>query len=228
MTTIAIHQPNYLPYIGFFHKILISDIFIIYDDAQYSRKDFHRRNRIKINSKQKWLSVPLIGSSFNKINEMRINNNIEWQKEHWKFINISYEKSSYFPEIIDAFYDIYHKEYKYLIDINMDLIFKLMDILDLDNNKIVFSSKMNLKKTKVDRLIEMIKKKEGTTYFSGIGGKNYIDETLFLENNINLIYQKFDHPIYKQIKGDFIPNLSIIDMLFNCGEEYTKNKLREL
>lgn len=218
---IAIHQPNYLPYLGFFDKMMKADIFVIYDDAQFNKEDFQHRNKIRIYHGWKWLTVPVEKKPV-PINEIKIRNeiktkNIKWSDAHIKCIEDGYKKADYYLNYKIEFENIYRKHYDKLIDLNMEIISYLKNAFNIDT-KIVFSSKFGFTSTSTKRLVDIVEALEGDTYLSGAGGRNYLDVSMFKNKGIEVKFQEFNHPIYRQTYKDFMPNMSAIDALFNVGE----------
>lgn len=224
MTKIAIHQPMYLPYPGVFNKMKSVDKFVFLDDANYSDGYYYNRNRIKTPNGALMLTVPIKKSSSSKLNEVKIENNILWQKKHIKSLVVYYGKSDHFNDYRDFFEEIYNTKWKKLHDLNVKTMAYLMKQLDIDT-PFYFSSEL-LKNHPVtegtQRLVEICKELDAEIYLSGISGRDYLDKTLFEKNNIKLEFQNYIPKRYKQLYGDFIPNLSVIDMLFNVGDEAKK------
>jgi hypothetical protein len=216
---ISIHQPNYIPWIGFFYKLLLSDTYIVFDDVQYPRgKDYANRNQIKTNNGKMWLTASVLGKKDLKPwNQVKINNN-GWKEKHLSNIKSFYKKSPYFEKYYPMIEKIYNEEYDLLIDFNLDLIVYFLICLD-KNIKVELSSNIKTELTGLDKIMYILKNQKATKYISGDGegSKRYIDEQLFKDNNIELIWQNYKHPTYKQLYGKFIPYLSILDLLFNEG-----------
>mgnify|MGYP000323582573 FL=1 len=224
---VAIHQPNYLPYVGFFHKLSLADTFVIMDDTQYDKK-FTNRNKIKVPGNWIWLTVPINKKHkfvANKIVE--INNEENWQSDHFEKINRSYSNSKFFKKNYKAFFEkIYSKKWDHLFTLNYELIIQLIDWLDI-KIEVIKESELNINGNSTDRLVNISKKIGAETYVSGIGGKEYMNKKMFETNNIKIEYQNFKCPIYKQVfNSEFIPNLSIIDLLFNIGPK-SLSKLKQ-
>ncbi|MFQ6120931.1 MAG: WbqC family protein [Methanosarcinales archaeon] len=220
MTKIAIHQPMYLPYPGFFNKMKNVDIFVFLDDAKYSEGYYYNRNRIKTPKGILMLTVPIKKSSSQKLNQVEIANNIKWQKKHLKSLYANYSKAYHFKDYIEFFEEVYNTEWKTLQELNMKTLFYLIEKLNIDV-PIYFSSDLlrdRAPSVKTQRIIDICQELDADVYLSGIGGKNYLDKTLFEKNNIKLEYQNYVPKEYKQLWGTFIPNLSVIDLLFNLGE----------
>jgi len=218
---VSITQPSYLPWLGFFDKIINSDITIFYDTAQFVKrgKSFHNRNRIRTPNNWMWLTIPIIAHIGTKIKDVKINNSLNWKEKHWKSILHSYKKAKFFDKYKIIFEEIYSKNWEYLCDFNLEIIKKIIEILGIET-KIMLSSqigKTNLKRT--EELLFYCKKVKATIYLSGVFGKEYLDISKFEKEGIKVKFQDFKHPIYKQLYEPFIPNMSIIDLLFNYGKD---------
>ena len=219
---VAIHQPNYLPYYGCFHKIKHSDIFVFLDNVLYSKNTWINRNKIKSSMGTVWLTVPVERKNVleTRICDVKIANDKNWQKKHWKSLMYNYGKAKHFGKYSTFFKNIYSREWTYLSELNECLIRQISEFLNL-KTKFIRASELGIHGTGTEHLIDICKKVGADTYFSGQGGKFYQDEKKFRLNSIKIMYQKFEHPIYKQLFGEFIPNLSIVDMLFNEGKFLT-------
>jgi hypothetical protein len=217
---VGIHQPNYLPYLGFFDKLKKSDIFIIYDDAQFVKGDFQQRNRIRIYHGWKWLTVPVEKKRIS-INQIKIKSaaeteNVTWQEVHFNEIHDNYKRASFYLSFEKDIRQIYEQEYDMLIDINLKLIEFMMKSFRIDT-KIIFSSEFGFKSNSTEKLVDLVSAIGGDTYLSGPMGKDYLNLQLFQEKNIQVIFQEFRHPIYKQQYDRFETNMSAIDGLLNAG-----------
>ena len=222
MKNIMIRQPGYMPNIGFFKKIQSSDMFVFLTDVQFSKDSFDNRNQIKSKNNSEWITVPLKRPVFKKkLNEVLISYSTDWISEHSNKILENYRFTPYFLSYWYEIKKILNKKFELLIDLNFELIRYFIKILDIDTPTIE-SSQLFITKTKTERLIEICSQLEATCYISGIGGKNYIRESFFKDSKIELIYENFIHPEYNQLYGNFIKNMSIIDLLFNEGPNSKK------
>lgn len=217
---VGIHQPNYLPYLGFFDKLRKSDVFVIYDDAQFTKGDFQHRNRIKIYHGWKWLTVP-VEKKHIPINQIQIKDEVEiegttWQEAHLKEIHDNYKKAPYYPNFEKDIRRIYEQEYDMLIDINIKLIEFLMKSFEIDT-EIVYSSEFGFTSKSTEKLVDLVSEIGGDTYLSGPMGKDYLDRQLFEKKEIQVTFQDFKHPAYQQQYNGFEPYMSAIDALFNSG-----------
>ena len=223
MTFVMIRQPGYLPNIGFFNKIQSSDVFIHLDDAQYAKDRFDNRNKIRTKDGFEWLTVPLKRPVFGKkLNEVLISYSNDWQKNHLNLIFENYQKTDYFSSYWNSIEHLIKKKHKKLINLNFELINFIINELKISTT-IKLSSNFNTKKLKTEKLLELCNHVNTTTYISGISGKDYLDEKLFSNSGIKVVYENFIHPIYNQFHGEFIEHMSIIDLLFNVGENSSKN-----
>lgn len=227
MVTIAIHQPNYLPWLGFFKKMMSCEIFVYLDDVQLGNKSISNRNKICDANGIIELVVPIISKPARKLNEVRIDNTKNWSKKHKKSISYSYSKSQYFSDFKDFFYQLYDEKFENLIDLNMKIIEYVTNQLDI-KPKIVFSSSLDIKKKGSDRVLEICKSLNADHYISGITwAKDHLKIDDFKKLGITVEFQEFQHPTYYQSHGNFIPRLSIIDLLFNEGNKNSRTILEK-
>lgn len=216
----TVHQPNYLPYLGFFEKALQSDLFILYDTTQFKKNDWQNRNRICTPEGWQWITIPIIHSFGQKIFEVKIDISKKPLKNNWSKIQTVYGKAPYFKKYSEIFEKIYKSNYEYVSDLNCDIIYSIKSILGLET-KFVKSSELDPLETKSTlALIDLCKIVNADTYISGSEGKNYLEADLFKEAGIELKFQNYKHPEYKQFNNNiFQPYMSIIDLLFNCGKD---------
>ena len=212
---IAIHQPNYLPYLGFFDKMKRSDIFVIYDDAQFNSRDFQHRNKIRTSKGWQWLTVPVEKKPV-PIKEITIKNNVDWSSVHFTAIRANYLKTPYYSVYENEIRRIYEMRYEKLIDLNMNLIHFLMKAFKIDT-KILYASDLGFTSKSTERLLEITDALGGDVYLSGPKGRDYMDVSLFEKKGIKVEFQNFKHPTYKQRYEGFVPNMASIDALFNVG-----------
>lgn len=219
------HQPEYLPYIGFFSKTAQADAFMFVDHVQFLKKSFQNRNKIRIgpgSSNWIWLTVPVITRErrFQKINEVEIDNSSNWGEKHWKTIYLNYKKAPFFNVYKNFFEQVYSTKWNLLIDLNEYIICYVFEKIGI-KIPVYKSSNYNFNGAKTDLLIEMCEKLGADTYLSGIGAKNsgYVEEDKFLKHGLNHVYTRFNHPSYPQCFKPFVTSMSIIDLLFNCGKD---------
>jgi len=217
----VILQPMYLPWMGYFGLIDIANIFVFYDDVQFVERSWQRRNKIKMPNKDWiWLSVPIIKKFGQRINEVKINNNINWAEKHWKSLKYAYTKARFFEDYAYIFKKIYvNKKWEYLVDLDVTTIKEISKLLGLDNTKFMFSCELNAEGEKTDRLINILNRIGADEYITGPAAKAYIEADKFKKAGIRLYWYEFKHPTYPQLYGEFVPYLSVIDLLFNTGEK---------
>ena len=222
MVTIAIHQPEYHPWLGFFKKISQADVFVFFDDVQYRSNGFQNRNYIKTNTGKMLLSVPVLSKFNSKINEVKIDKTKNWFKKHKKSIMTNYSKTDFFEEYKNKIEEIYETEYEYLIELNTKVIKFFLNELKI-KTKIIFSSSLNLDSNSPKKILEICKKFNADKYISGVHwGLENLNLKEFSDNQIKIEFQKFLHPIYKQCHSPFIPNLSTLDLILNEGKNGRK------
>ncbi len=218
---VAGHQPNYLPWLGFFDKMQKADIFIIEDNVQFERQGFTNRNRILTSDGVRWLSVPI--KHANKpllINEVKIANKAEpsWGRKHWLTIKHGYCKAPHWTEFSGFFEDAYERKWDLLIDLNMHLIKGIMGFLKIDK-PLVLSSSLAAKGKKTELIVAQCKAVGADVQLAGNGCRDYIDGSLFNQQGIQLVFQDFSQPVYAQSGAEFVPNLSVVDYLFYNGSK---------
>ena len=226
MKVVAIHQPEYLPWLGFFKKMMNVELFVFLDDVQFRKKGWQNRNRIRINDGTTLLSIPVHTHSYPKINEVTIDNEKNWSMRHKKSILYNYARAPYFGEIKDFIESIFEKKFQYLVDLNTEIIKFIMIELEI-KSKIVFSSELEISKKGSDRVLDICKAVDADHYITGtFWAESNLRVEEFKKSNIDVEFQKFQHPTYKQIHGEFIPEMSIIDLLFNEGRKEAKKILQ--
>ncbi len=217
---VAIHQPQYLPWPGYFNKILNCDIFVFLDDVQYKKNEWQNRNRIKSANGEIWLTIPVHYRFGEKINEIRVDNKVFWRKDHIKTIRYNYQKAKFFYDFYPYIENLLKKEYELLTEINIDSINMILDYLEI-KKMTLRSSELKIEGEKTHRLVSICKQLSADVYISGSGAKEYLIIEEFEKNGIKVVFQEYFTPCYHQLFGEFIPNLSIIDMIFNIGKEET-------
>ncbi|MDI6840217.1 MAG: WbqC family protein [bacterium] len=218
---VACHQPNYIPWYGYFYKMRVSDIFVFLDSVQFPRgTSWVNRNRIKSPSGQLWLTVPVKkkGLGLQKIRDVKIDNTHNWKRSHILSMIHFYSNAPYFDNYIDFFKHIYEKNWVNLLDLNLEMIKKLTNWLEI-GTKVICSSELGVAAKGTELLIEICKTLSADTYLSGSVGKKYLDYEKFKKAGINLKYYNFNPPPYPQLWGEFISNLSVVDLLFTCGKK---------
>ena len=218
MKVVSAHQPDFLPYLGFYDRLFQCDIFVIMDDVQLIRQGWHNRNKIKTVNGPVWITVPVLktGRGNQSILDVQIDQTQKWRRKILRGITFNYQAAKYFEEFFYPISKIFESDYELLIDLNYALILHFIAVLNIDV-EIVRASTLGLKRKRNEYLIDLVKSVGGDAYLSGTGAKEYMNEKIFEEESIDVIWQKFNHPNYSQCFGDFTPNMSAIDLLLNCG-----------
>jgi len=220
MTCVVILQPSYLPWLGYFEQIYRSDVFVFYDDVQFDKHGWRNRNRIKTATGWLWMTVPVLTEGYfgKNVHEIQIDNNLPWARKHLKAIETNYRKAPYYQDYIDSFRDIYSKRWQYIAELDIEFVKLICGLLGI-NRKFVRSKDLKVKGERSERLLEICRLFDARIYYSGESAKDYLNAKLFADAGIEVKYQHYDHPVYSQLYGEFIPFLSIVDLLFNCGSE---------
>jgi hypothetical protein len=223
MTVVAIHQPQYLPWLGYFDKLDRCDVFCLLDTVQYKKNEFQNRNRIKTADGWQWLTVPVTYRFPQRINEVVVNQTVDWQRKHLQALKTNYSKTPFFENYYASFEEFYQKSYEMIVDVNLTSIELLMDLLGLQRKLVLASSLTVETEDPTLRLVEICKNLGGGSYLSGKDGAKYMDIDMFENHQIEVLFQDFKHPQYPQCYGPFEPNMSVVDLLFNCGPKSLAN-----
>ncbi len=215
---VAIHQPEHLPWIGFFEKMLRADLFVLLDDVQFSKGDFQNRNRVKGAGGAQWLTVPVLRRFPQKLNEVLVAGN-GWQAKHWKTLRSCYARAAHFDEFAPLFEDFYGRPWARLAELNVAGIELIARALGVER-KWVMASELKVSGQKSELVLDICKTLGASGYYSGRTGSTYLDSEAFRRAGIEIVVQNFNHPTYEQLfmkESGFVPNLSAVDLLFNCG-----------
>jgi hypothetical protein len=211
-----IHQPEYLPWMGFFDKMERCDKFVVYDSVQFERSGFQNRNRIRTSGGWKWLTVPIVHNHTQAISDVRISGT-KWKKDHIKSIYFSYSNTEYFDDYFPMIRDAINSDSALLVDLDMRLIEAIADSLDIRKD-IIRSSELGCESPeKNERLAEICKSTGADSYLSGQGAAGYSNPNTFSDAGVRLMWHRYSHPEYYQKFGSFEPFMSVIDVMFNNG-----------
>lgn len=220
MKKVAILQSNYIPWKGYFDMIASVDEFILYDDMQYTRRDWRNRNQIKTPQGVNWLTVPVLvkGKYHQKVRETEIDGS-DWAAAHWKALVQNYRRAPHFSEIALWLEPLYiEQSFTHISQLNRSFIEAICTYLEIKTT-ITNSSNYALLNGKTERLADLCLQASGTEYISGPAAKDYIDEKVFSDYGIKLTWFDYNgYPTYKQLWGDFTHGVTILDLLFNCGK----------
>ncbi len=219
MKQVAILQSNYIPWKGYFDLIARVDEFIVYDDVQFTRRDWRNRNMIKTPAGTQWLTVPVRnrGRYLQQIRETEIDGQA-WQASHWKALQMNYAKAKHFDDVAALLAPAYEASYANLTELNVALIRRICDYLGL-RTQITYAWDYDIAATgKTEKLVDLCVRAGATGYLSGPSAQSYIDESLFTDAGIALSWMDYGgYPEYPQLWGDFVHAVSVVDLLFNCG-----------
>ena len=214
------HQPVYLPWLGLFHKIALADHFCIFDVAQYQKKDFNNRNKIKTSSGPIWLTVPVESKNHfeKRIDDIKIINN-GWNRKHFKSIDLAYKKAPFYKNYIDEIESLLvNAQYETLSELNYAVLLFSLETLKI-KVPITRASELSIEGAKSDLVLDMCKKLGAEVYIFGALGKDYADVNSFLDEGVSPWFQDYAHPVYPQQHGKFEPYMSILDLFFNMGPD---------
>jgi hypothetical protein len=214
------HQPAYLPWLGYFHKLALADKFVVLDDVQFEKNSFTNRNQIKSSNGPIWLTVPLlnIGHTEKTVKDMKINNDVDWRKNHWRSIYFNYKKAPFFSQHADYFENFYQKRWNNLIDVINEQLKYFISQLGI-KTEVVLQSELSVNSKKKQLVVDLCRKCDANNFIFGSMGRDYADEDFFRDNDIKIYFQNYEHPIYGQQFKDFVSNMAVIDLLFNVPRE---------
>jgi hypothetical protein len=223
LTTVAIHQPNYIPWPGYLHKLAACDVFVYLDAVQYPRgQSFAARNRIKTPNGVTYLTVPVSvpKGSEGKASYLEVDfADDKWRRKHLATVEQSYARAPHFDEVF-APYSQHIESAESLVGLNIGLIDTFAEYLRIDTKRVRLSELLASFGQKTDLIVDIVRALDASTYLSGSGGgREYTDEAALREHGIELRFDEFEYPRYEQLWGDFEPDLSVLDVLFNCGRE---------
>ncbi|CAK8719184.1 WbqC-like protein family protein [Candidatus Electrothrix gigas] len=229
--TVVIHQPDFVPYIGFFHRLVKADLFVALDHVQFvngTSQAWTHRDKIKTHQGEKWLTISVKKASRDTpINRIELSKNVDWRTANLRQLEDAYRTAPYFKEIFPRLTLLYQQQEHYLAQFNLNVLTWLFEIFNL-SIPVVLSSDLNVTGSKNTLLVNILKKVDAGCYLSGIGAKAYYDPAPFADADIEVLWQKFEHPVYQQQHGEFIPFLSCLDLLFNCGINQSRKLLKEI
>ena len=215
----AIHQPQYLPWLGYFDKMDQADAFCYLDNVQYKKNEWQNRNRLKTAQGPQWITVPVRYRFPQKITEVVVNKSVNWQRKHIQALLTNYQKSTFYHDYFPIFESALHHNFNSIADVNIHMITLVREILGINDKPVVRASELNLREDPTGRLVDICEHFGCDTYLAGQDGANYMDLKQFEAAGIKVITQQFKHPQYPQCFGDFLSHMSVIDLIFNCGPE---------
>ena len=216
---VAIHQPDYIPWLGFYYKVAHSDLFVYLDDAQFSNEAAHNYNVIKTPQGEFRLRIPVAQKLGDKINEVRTKDELKWKQKHLKTLEMNYKKAPYFAEIFPVYAEVLGKEYDNLADLNIAINQFILDGFGIQV-PMVRTSDMDIQGAREERILEICKQFNATEYLSGNGARAYQKQEHFEEVGLTLTYLDYKPIEYRQLWKEFLPCMSVLDYIFNCGFDW--------
>jgi hypothetical protein len=226
---VVIHQPDFLPYLGFLHRFLHADLWVVLDNVQFvtgTSRSWTNRDIIKTPAGKQWITVAVQKArNLSKINEIRLSTAADWRANNLNLLRENYRKAPFFDEIFPYLRSLYAFEGEMLAEFNIRSVEMLCSLFDISIERTLASSLDPAGKSN-ELLVDILNKVNATSYLSGVGAKDYFDPKPFSDAGIKVEWQDFKHPVYPQLHGEFVPYLSSIDLLFNCGIAASRTILR--
>jgi len=226
---VVIHQPDFAPYLGFFHRFLHADLYIALDHVQFvnsSSRSWTHRDKIKTTQGEKWLTISVKRMPRDTpISRIKLSTDVDWRQQNLSLLEQNYRKASFYKEIMPEVERLYGRPFEFLRDFNIASIEMIMTMLDV-RIPWVWSSTLDPVGSKNELLINLLRRVSASHYLSGIGARDYFQPELFAKAGLEVIWQNFVHPVYAQQFDNFVPYLSALDVLFNHGANKSREILR--
>ena len=221
MRNIVISQPMFFPWVGIFEQIRLAEIYVHYDDVQFSKGSFVNRVQIKTSQGIKWLTVPLEKLKLGiKIDEAMIDNKQDWKRRHLVFLEQAYRTAPFKEDMLHIISSVYEKPHRTIAELSMDSIEAVCRYYGLDREMtIIRSSTLNVSGESSERVLDIVKKCDGSKYITGHGAQHYLNHSLFEANDIDVRYMVYQKRPYQQLHGEFTPYVSVLDLIANTGVE---------
>jgi hypothetical protein len=216
--TVVILQPGYLPWLGFFDQMCRADVFVYYDDVQYDTHGWRNRNRIKTQQGPLWLTVPVRHSGLSKprILDVAIDTRTNWAKKHVASIRQAYAAAPFLKQYVPALEEVLMRSWDRIVDLDFAVAGLIAEWLGVQP-RIERASALGIGGGQSERLVKICRHFGATRYLSGAAAREYLDVALFESNGIAVEWQDFRHPVYPQLHGEFVPFMSAVDLVLNCG-----------
>ena len=218
--TVVIHQPDFLPHLAFFHRFLHADLYVVLDTAQYvdgSSRSWMNRDKIKTPRGEQWLTVSVRKAPRGTpIRDIELSSDTDWRAGNLNLLRENYRRASCFGEIFPRLEALYRQPCRTLLEFNLRSIEMLLELFSI-RIPMVLTHDLQPAGARNDLLVDILRKVGATRYLSGPGARAYLEAAPFEAAGIQVIWQEFRHPVYPQLHGEFLPFLSSIDLLLNCG-----------
>ncbi len=215
---IAIHQPHFLPWLGYLDKIDRADLFVVLDTVQFKKNEWQNRNKVRTSQGWQWLTVPVRHNFGQTLNQVDINQDAEWRVKHLRAVKLHYGRAPCLDQYFDGLREIYQRSWERLAGLNLAVIRWLLKAFGI-STPIQLASEMCLRQEPTDRLIDICRAVGATHYLAGAGAHAYMDVPRFQESGVMLEVQEFKHPVYRQCYEPFLPGMAALDVLLTCGGE---------
>ena len=216
--TVVILQPGYLPWLGFFDQLRRADVFVYYDDVQYDKHGWRNRNRVKTQHGAAWLTVPVRHGGFPTILDVEIDARAPWARKHIATIRQAYARAPHLDRYLPALEETLLRGWERLVDLDLACADLLASWLGIQT-RIERSSTLGISGERSERLVGICRHFGAAKYVSGDAARTYLDVGLFERHGIAVEWQRYDHPTYPQLHGEFTPYLSMLDLILNCGDD---------
>jgi len=217
-------QPSYIPWLGFWDLLIKCDVFVVMDDVKFTRRDWRNRNKIKTSAGTTWLSIPVQskGKYDQLLSEVLIQTDQKWNEKHLKTIEMNYKKAPHFENVFELLKQSLLQPKASLVEMVMEINHKIQSYLQIDCEIVYSSTISNTSSDRQERMIELCQSVGAERCYNGAAGKKLYSPDEFKTRGIDLVFQEYKHPTYDQLWGEFIPFLSIIDLLCNYGKKSRK------
>jgi WbqC-like protein family len=215
---VAIHQPHYLPWLGYLDKLDAADVFVLLDTVQFKKHDWQNRNRIRTKDGWQWLTVPIIDRFPERIDQVEINGRTDWPRKHSQALRLHYGGCRFWEALGPPLGEMIQRPWRRLCDLNVAVLDLLCQQLGIRTPR-VLASTLRAREESTDRLIDLTLAVGGTVYLAGSQGPAYMDVARFTQAGIAVEVQMYQHPEYPQRYAPFLPGLAVVDLLLNCGAD---------
>ncbi len=215
----AIHQPQFMPWSGYFDKMDRADCFVLLDNVQFKKNEWQNRNRIKTAQGAQWLTVPVSFRFPARIEEVEVNGSVNWRNKHLQALRTNYAKAPHWERLCEFLEGFYERDWERLVEVNRASIKWLRKELGIDTQLRMGSEMEGLSEEPTQRLVDICRQVGADSYLSGVDGARYMEMERFADAGIEVIFQEYEPPTYPQLFGEFVSHLSALDLVLNCGEE---------
>ena len=216
---VSVHQPQYLPWLGYFDKISRADVFVLLDNVQFKKNEWQNRNRIKTAQGTQWLTVPVRYRFPQLMNTVEINDIERWQHRQRQALLSNYRRAPFWATLEGFFEEIFSGDWRTISELNVFVVTRLAQILGIETPLHMASNLPSFPEHPDQRLAAITRYFGADTYLAGAGGHDYMDLKTYEEAGVRVIFQEYRHPTYTQRFGDFEPYLSVIDLILNHGPD---------